>query len=157
MKTEKMIKNLKKTDRTLLEMHTGMLLYGIVCQLVGAFFAEEQFRYASSLWFGVLFAVISSIHMARTLDKALPSGEAAAKIITRGYVFRYLVVIMVLAVVSVTNVMNTLIVFLGYMSLKITAYLQPFTHKFYNMLFHETDPVPTALPDEETREPEEAS
>lgn len=138
-------------------MHTGMLLYGIVCQLVGAFFAEEQFRYASSLWFGVLFAVISSIHMARTLDKALPSGEAAAKIITRGYVFRYLVVIMVLAVVSVTNVMNTLIVFLGYMSLKITAYLQPFTHKFYNMLFHETDPVPTALPDEETREPEEAS
>lgn len=138
-------------------MHTGMLLYGIVCQLVGAFFAEEQFRYASSLWFGVLFAVISSIHMARTLDKALPSGEAAAKIITRGYVFRYLVVIMVLAVVSVTNVMNTLIVFLGYMSLKITAYLQPFTHKFYNMLFHEADPVPTALPDEETREPEEAS
>ncbi len=157
MKTGKMMKYLKKIDRTLLEMHTGMLLFGFVCQLVGAFFAEEQLRFASSLWFGVLFAVINSIHMARTLDRALPNGEAAAKIITRGYVFRYLMVIVILAVISVTNVMNTLIVFLGYMSLKIAAYLQPFTHKFYNMLFHETDPVPTALPDEETREPEEAS
>lgn len=138
-------------------MHTGMLLFGMVCQLVGAFFVKDQFRYASSLWFGVLFAVINSIHMARTLDRALPAGEAAAKIITRGYVFRYLMIIVILAVVSVTDVMNTLIVFLGYMSLKITAYLQPFTHKFYNMLFHETDPVPTALPEEEAREPEEAS
>lgn len=157
MKTGKMMKYLKKTDRTLLEMHTGMLLFGLVCQIVGAFFARDQARYASSLWFGVLFAVIGSIHMARTLDRALPNGEAAAKIITRGYVFRYLMIIIVLALISVTNVMDTLIVFLGYMSLKITAYLQPFTHKFYNMLFHETDPVPQALPEEESREPEEAS
>lgn len=157
MKTGKMMKYLKKADRTLLEMHTGMLAFGIVCQIVGAFFVKDQARYASSLWFGVLFAVIASIHMARTLDRALPNGEAAAKMITRGYIFRYLMIIVVLAVISVTNVMDTLIVFLGYMSLKITAYLQPFTHKLYNMLFHETDPVPQALPEEESREPEEAS
>lgn len=152
-----MMNYLKKADRTLLEMHTGMLLYGIVCQVAGAFFAEDQLRYASSLWFGILFAVTGSIHMARTLDRALTDSASASKIITRGYVFRYLMVVVILAIISVTDVMNTLIVFLGYMSMKITAYLQPFTHKFYNMLFHETDPVPQALPDEETREPEEAS
>lgn len=152
-----MMNYLKKADRTLLEMHTGMLLFGIVCQVAGAFFAEDQLRYASSLWFGILFAVTGSIHMARTLDRALTDSASASKIITRGYVFRYLMVVVILAVISVTDVMNTLIVFLGYMSMKITAYLQPFTHKFYNMLFHETDPVPQALPDEETREPEEAS
>lgn len=138
-------------------MHTGMMVYGIVCQIAGAFFAKDQIRYASSLWFGILFAVTASIHMARTLDRALTDSAAASKIITRGYVFRYLMVIVVLAVISVTDVLSTLIVFQGYMSLKITAYLQPFTHKFYNMLFHETDPVPQALPDEETREPDEAS
>lgn len=151
------MKYLKRADRTLLEMHTGMLLYGIVCQVVGAFLAKDQLRYASSLWFGILFAVTGSIHMARTLDRALTDCGSASKIITRGYVFRYLMVAVILAVISVTDVMDTLIVFLAYMSLKITAYLQPFTHKFYNMLFHETDPVPQALPDEETREPEEAS
>lgn len=157
MKTEKMIQYLKRADRTLLEMHTGMLIYGIVCQAVGLFFAKDQLRYASSLWFGILFAVTGSIHMAKTLDRALTDSASASKIITRGYVFRYLMIIVVLAIISVTNMMDTLIVFLGYMSLKITAYLQPFIHKFYNMLFHETDPVPQALPDEETREPEEAS
>lgn len=138
-------------------MHTGMLAYGMVCQAVGIFFARDQMRYASSLWFGVMFAVTASVHMARTLDRALADSASASKIITRGYVFRYLAIIVILAVISVTDVMDTLIVFLGYMSLKITAYLQPFTHKLYNKLFHETDPVPRALPDEEEREPEEAS
>lgn len=157
MKTGKMMKCLKKADRTLLEMHTGMLAFGMVCQIVGAFFARNQARYASSLWFGVFLAVIASIHMARTLDRALPNGEAAAKMITRGYIFRYLMIMVVLVLISVTDVMDTLIVFLGYISLKITAYLQPLTHKLYNMLFHETDPVPQALPEEESREPEEAS
>lgn len=148
---------LKKTDRTLLEMHTGMLLYGLICQLVGAFFVEDQGRYASGLWFGILFAAVGSIHMARTLDRALANGEAASKILTRGYVFRYLMVVLILGVIAVTDVMNVLVVFLGYMSMKITAYLQPFTHRFYNMLFHETDPEPRALPEEEQKEPEEAS
>ncbi len=151
------MKYLKRADRTLLEMHTGMLLYGIVCRIVGAFFADNQLRYASSLWFGILFAAVACIHMARTLDRALADSASASKIITGGYVFRYLMVIVILAVISVTDVMNTLVVFLGYMSLKITAYLQPLTHKFYNMLFHETDPVPQALPEEEPKEPEEAS
>lgn len=44
-----MIEVLKKADRTLLEMHTGMLLYGIVCQVAGSFFVENQGRYAASL------------------------------------------------------------------------------------------------------------
>ena len=55
----------------------------------------------------------------------------------------------------VTNVMNPLVVFLGYMSLKGTAYLQPFTHKLCNKIFHETDPVPEALPEEDGAESEE--
>lgn len=134
-----------------------MLLCGLICQLMGLFLAEDQARYASSLWFGILFAAIGSIHMARTLDRALSDSEAAAKILTRGYVFRYLMVVFILGIIAVTDVMNVLIVFLGYMSMKITAYLQPFTHRFYNMLFHETDPEPQALPKEEQKEPEEAS
>lgn len=138
-------------------MHTGMLLYGIVCQVVGAFFAGDQARYAGSLWFGILLAGVSSVHMAATLDRALDCGDAAAKVMTRGYVARYLAVAAVLATVAVTDVLNTLIVFLGYVSLKVTAYLQPLTHKFYNFIFHESDPIPQALPDEETPEGEGSS
>ncbi|MCM1190251.1 MAG: ATP synthase subunit I [bacterium] len=152
-----MIRLLKKADRILLEMHTGMILYGAVCQTVGFFLAKDQIRYAQSLWFGILFAAVNCVHMARTLDRALPRGEDAAKAITRGYVFRYLMLIVVLGAVSLTGVLDTLIVFLGYMGMKITAYLQPLTHKFFNKLFCETDPVPEAVSGEEGETPGEES
>lgn len=137
-----MIRLLKRADRTLLEMHTGMVLFGAACQVAGAFLAKDQLRYAQSLWFGILFAAVGCIHMARTLDRAFVPGADASKTITRGYIFRYLMLIVILGIISVTGVLDTLIVFLGYMSMKVTAYLQPLTHKFYNGVFHETDPVP---------------
>lgn len=149
----KIIEVLKKRDRTLFEMHMGMLAFGIVCQVTGAFFVQDQGQYALSLWSGVAFALAGSIHMARTLDRALSCGGDAAKIVTRGYLFRYGMVVLVMVVAAVSKVMNPLVVFLGYMSLKVAAYLQPFTHKFCNWIFSETDPVPG--PVEETAAPEE--
>lgn len=147
-----MIKLLKKADRTLLEMDTGMLLFGIVCQIAGTFLVKDRLRYTASLWFGILFAAVACVHMAKTLDRALTDSDRARGIIARGYAFRYIMVIVIFLIISVTEVLDTLIVFLGYMSLKVTAYLQPFTHKFYNRLFHETDPVPEALPEEAEEE-----
>ena len=140
--------SLKGKNRTLLEMHMGMLFFGFICQLVGAFFVKEQVYYAISLWFGVAFALAGSVHMCRTLDRALYRGRDAAGIVTRGYLFRYAVVAAVLIVVSMTESLNPLVFFLGYMSLKVTAYLQPITHKLCNRLFGETDPVPEPMPEE---------
>ncbi len=145
----KIIERLKKINRTLLEMHMGILFFGVCCQAAGAFAAERQGYYAASLWFGIAFALAASVHMYRTLDRAVASGPDASKLVTRGYLFRYGMIAFVLVVASVTEVLNPLVVFLGYMSLKVTAYLQPFTHKLCNRLFHETDPIPEALPEEE--------
>ena len=64
-----------------------MMLFGLACQIVGAFIVKNQIRYAESLWFGVLFAVVSSIHMARTLDRALVDPSCTAKVLTRGCSF----------------------------------------------------------------------
>ncbi len=38
------------------------------------------------------------------------------------------------------------------MMLKLAAYLQPFTHRIYNRIFHETDPVPMSLEELEALE-----
>ena len=57
-------------------------------------------------------------------------------------------------VISVTETLNPLVFFLGYMSLKVTAYLQPITHKLCNRLFHETDPVAEPLAEEVVQEGE---
>ena len=132
----------------LLEMQLGMVFFGVVCQAAGVWFVEDKGNYTLSLWFGVAFAVAGSIHMCRTLDRALLSGGDASGIVTRGYLFRYCMVAAVLIVISVTGAMNPLTFFLGYMSLKVTAYLQPITHKLCNKLFHETDPVAEPLEEE---------
>lgn len=146
----KIIEALKKTDRTILEMHLGQLFFGVVCQLIGSFFTKGQGWYTASLWLGIVFSMAAVIHMGRTLDRAFKLGEGAEKVITRGYMFRYAVVVLLLIASALTKTLNPLVVFLGYMSLKGTAYLQPFTHKLLNRLFHETDPVPEPIQEQET-------
>lgn len=139
---------LKKMNRTLLEMQAGMLFFGMVCQAVILLFAGEWGFYTASLWFGVAFAFAACIHMYRTLDRALMCGADAPKLVTKGYIFRYVIFAVALVIVALTEVMNPIVFFIGYMSLKVTAYLQPITHKLCNKLFQETDPVPEALPEE---------
>ena len=56
--------------------------------------------------------------------------------------------------IIMTETLNPLVVFLGYMSLKVTALIQPFTHKLCNKIFHETDPEPQPMPEEEVKEAE---
>ena len=145
----RLAKTLKKINRTVLEMHLGILAFGMICQIIGAFLVQRQGYYAASLWFGILLALCSVIHMYRTLDRALDYDEKnASRIIFIGYLTRYVLLVVFLIIISITEVMNPLIVFMAYMSLKVTALLQPFTHKLCNKLFHETDPIPEPLPDE---------
>ena len=140
---------LKRINRTLLEMHLGILFCGIVCQLAGAFWVKEQAVYAASLWFGILFAAISAYHMYSSMDRALDFDEkTATKMIYRAYAIRYAAVVVIFAIIMLTEVLNPLVVFMAYMSLKVTAYLQPITHKLCNKLFHETDPIPQPLEEE---------
>lgn len=139
----RMADRLRKINRTLLEMQIGLLVWGTLCQLVGAFLVKEQGYYAKSLWFGILFGVFSLIHMYRSLDRALDYEEkSAAKMISRAYLIRYVLFIVILSIIMVTEVLNPLVVFLAYMGMKVAAFLQPITHKVCNKMFHETDPVP---------------
>ena len=145
---------LKEINRALLELDLGILFGGAVCQLVGMWPASHKGLYARALWLGILLALLGTWHMYRTLDRALDLGDGAAKVMVTGGLLRYAVLCIILGIIMITDVLNPLIVFLGYMMMKVAAYLQPFTHKLCNMFFHETDPVPQALPEEEaTAEP----
>ena len=149
-KTVKILEKLRHKNRTLLEMYLGMIFLGLVCQIVGAFLVQNQLRYAASLWFGILLAAVSALHMYRSLDRGLENDEnTATKLIFRGYLIRYVSVALILLIIMTTDVLNALVVFMAYMSLKVTALIWPITHKLCNKLFHETDPVALPLPEEE--------
>ena len=123
-----------RINRTLLEMYLGIVFVGIVCQTAGAFIVSDQMYYAKSLWFGILLAMVSATHMYRSLDRALDYENNAQKMIFRDYIIRYVLIVVILLIIMVTEIMNPLIVFMGYMSLKVTAFIQPITHKLCNKL-----------------------
>lgn len=123
-----------KINRTLLEMEFGIVFIGILCQLVGALIVERQLFYAASLWFGIVLAMVSAVHMYRSLNRALENEETARKRIFRAYLFRYVLLVVILFMIMTTEVLNPLVVFMAYMSLKVTALLQPITHKICSKL-----------------------
>lgn len=116
-------------------MIIGLLFWGVICQIVGAIFVQDQAYYALSLWFGIAFAIISTVHMYRTLDRALDFSEKDAnKMIFQGYMIRYVSFAVILFIFILTESLNPLVVFLAYMGLKVAAFLQPITHKICNKI-----------------------
>ncbi len=147
-----MIEKLRNVNRALLELCLGILFIGLVCQLVGMWFVQDKVLYATALWLGVVLAWITVVHMYRTLDRALDLGADATRAVTKANLVRYGCIVVVFGIVLVTGTLNPLITFMGLMSLKVAAYIQPFTHKLCNKFFHEVDPIPQPLLEEEMQD-----
>ncbi|MEG1847950.1 MAG: ATP synthase subunit I [Lachnospiraceae bacterium] len=125
-----MIKRLKEMNSALPELLTGILAFGIVCELVGVWFVTDKLGFSLGLFLGVLLALGMAIHMALTLDTAVNMEQSSAeKKVRLSGIARYLIIIIVFILVMVTHIANPLAAFLGVMSLKVAAYLQPFTHR----------------------------
>ena len=150
-----MIEKVKKINRALVELWIGILFTGLLCQFIGMWFADNKVLYSVALWIGIVLGLITVVHMYRTLDRALDLGAEAQKVVTTANLVRYGCVVIVFLIVLLTEVLNPLITFMGLMSVKVAAYLQPFTHKLCNKIFHETDPIPESIPDDEEFDEEE--
>ena len=139
---------LKTRNRTMLELWTGIIFMGLVCEIIGVVllltaFSGSIFIYSLSLWTGIVMSLVSTIHMYRSLDKALDYNEGTAKKkIYASYMLRYFILVILFAIICITGFLNPVVAFLGYMMLKVGALIQPWTHKVYNKIFNETDPVP---------------
>lgn len=147
-----MIEKIKSINRGLLELILGILILGIVCLLAGVFWVKDPGLYAAALILGVVLALITAYHMYRTLDKALDLGADAAKVVTRANLIRYSCIVAVFGLVWLSGRLNPLITFLGLITLKFAAYMQPLTHKVCNKIFHEVDPIPVSLEELEKQE-----
>jgi len=134
---------LHRVHRTLLELLTGVLFLGLLLVVLGGIFAPKPGQWILSILLGILLAAACILHQYRSLDKALDlEAEAAQKRIYSSYLVRYFSLAAVLILTCLTDVFSPVVVFVGLISWKLTAYLQPLTHKLYNHLFHESDPVP---------------
>ena len=140
MIVKKMVKNLLKENDTLRELLVGILLFGLVSQIVLLFFTKNRVYHSIGLWIGIVMACFMSFHMAETLDTALLLGEKGAdSYLRKKSAIRYFIVCVVVVVAGVIDFCNPLTCMLGIMGLKIGAYLQPATHKFFLKLLKSED------------------
>ena len=135
---------MRKLNRTVLEVELGILLCAVLLQVASLIWAKDRLVFGASLLLGSVLSAGAIVHMYRTLDRALGQDEGTAqKLIYRGYILRYSVLVFIILFLIAVKCLNPLLVFLAYMSLKVAVYLQPFTHKFCNKIFHESDPEPS--------------
>lgn len=132
-----MKKRITRINRTLFELETGILIYGVVCQLV-IMLIRNRPGYSLGLWIGIVTAMLGAFHMWWSLDRALDLPEkAAVRSMSTHNIIRYLVFVLVVGATAVTQIANPLFIFLGIMSIKVSAYMHFLTQKISVKIYGE--------------------
>ena len=119
-----------KKNRTLLELLIGVVLVGVISQIVCLIFFKRHLYHAVGLWTGVCISVGMAIHMQRSIEDGLDIlGDAGVKHMKKAYMARTAVAVVIMAVVMYFDWGNPLTILVGVMTLKVAVYLQPFVHK----------------------------
>lgn len=123
-----MKEKIKKISETLKELLIGILIYGIIVEIIGICFVERKLYFSIGLWFGIILAMLAAVHMWRGLDQALSRGDEASKHAMSQNIIRYGVIVLAFVALCILDWGNPLAAFAGIMALKAGAYLQPLTH-----------------------------
>lgn len=125
-----MIINLIKTNRTLRELIYGILIFGVVALVPVLIFTDKRLYYSTGLLAGIFMSVVCAIHMAWGIEIAVNLDEKSSIAVTRKYtVIRYLLLCVVLGVIGVSDVGSPVTLIIGFLGLKMGAYLNPFIHR----------------------------
>lgn len=127
---------LKRINPVLPELLSGIVLYGIVLQFTGIWFVSDKLQYSFGLWIGILLAMGMAVNMAVVILDSVDMMAVRGTAVRTGFwsVLRYVVVVGVFAAAWYFELANPLIMFLGLMGLKVSAYLQPMFHKIISRM-----------------------
>lgn len=132
---------LKRINDALPGLVLGILLYGVVVQFTGMWFAEDKLGYTIGLWYGIIIAVGMAINLATVIldSVTLDGGKNANRRIIAKSILRYVVVVILFCILGYFRFGNLIAAFVGVLGLKISAYLQPALEKAANRLWGRGD------------------
>lgn len=127
----------RKINETLSELLAGILISGLVIQVIQLFicasysqFAASRGPFAVGLWIGVLTAMGLAVHMYCSIDRALDMvSNDAEGYMRKAYLIRTVAILVVAGIITVLKIGYVMAVFLGVLCLKFGAFLQPLMHK----------------------------
>lgn len=118
----------KELPSVLKEFWLGILICGGIMQAVFMWFWPDRLLFTTGLWIGIVEAVFMAFHMYRALDDALYMADASKRI-QKGFGQRYSLTLASALVIYWLELGSFLAFFLGLLSLKFGAYLQPLIHQ----------------------------
>ena len=119
--------------RTLAELLTGIVLSGIVFEVIGLIFVKDWLSHSIGMLIGVAMAIAMATHMAFSLSSALDWDEEHAKhSMWKSNILRYVLVVICFLLIAYFRIGNMISCFFGIMTLKPAAYSQPYLHRFCN-------------------------
>lgn len=117
-----------KGQRTLLDLILGIIAFDILA-LIPTFFIKNKLQYALGIILGLFVAVFMSVHMYRTLEKAILMDSKGAKHKTRLGAFLRLLLMAgaLIAAALFPDYISLIGTMIGIFGLKVAALVQPFT------------------------------
>lgn len=127
---------LKRINESLPSLVAGIVVYGVILQLVGVWFAGDKLAYSIGLWFGIAIAIGMGINIAVVIYDTVTfyDGASANNRVAAKSILRYAVVALLLGILGYFQIGDLVAAFLGVMGLKVSAYMQPFLGKLRNRL-----------------------
>lgn len=132
---------LRRLNDALPGLVAGIVIYGIICQLLGMWFVEDKWGYSIGLWYGIVIAIGMAINLASVIYDSVTLGDikgANRRIIAKS-ILRYVVVVILFMILGFLEFGNLFSALLGVLGLKISAYAQPVFIRVTNRILGRSD------------------
>lgn len=124
-----------KARKVLKELYIGIVIYALIFALIGIIFMRPIWMYLVSIFVGAFGACFQAYSIYDTLDITLDLSENKAKNFAMFKSMTRLVICLVLMVVAILIHWTAFVgVTIGLLSLKVSAFLNPFVRKITNKI-----------------------
>jgi hypothetical protein len=122
---------LRRVNDALPGLVWGILIYGILVQVIGMWFVSDKLGYTIGLWYGIAIAVGMAVNLATVIYDSvmMDGGKNANRRIIAKSLLRYGVVVILFFILGYFKFGNLFAALLGVLGLKISAYAQPLLNK----------------------------
>ena len=124
-----MINWMKRLNQALPGLVLGILIYGLLIELIGVWFVSDKIRYTSGLVIGIACAIGMAIHIAMIIEESVRIGKGHEKYLSFKSVLRYLAVCAVMIAMMYFKLGNMITALIGILGLKVSAYAQPLLNR----------------------------
>lgn len=121
---------LQNVNATVKQMVMVILMYALIGMMLILMFGRTNYSYFVGFVIGIVISIAYVFHMYSSLDKALDMDEnSALNKVRKSYGIRVVATLVIMVLCIELNIGNPIFMLFGLISLKVAAYLQPFTDK----------------------------